>query len=568
MKKKKADIIKGTVTFADGALVQDRTTDYYYSDEYFRRSAAILNPHLRTMSYALCMACFPSTEAKDYDRVYRNAEKLLGELGFTDFEPNEDYKKKPTVDTLGILVAHKVIQDRGEDYSLIVMGLRGAGYGDEWASNLLLDKKGAAVGFNDCMHYADAFLCTYMEKIEAKLCKKVKFWITGYSRVGGVSNLLGARIDRYAPAYRTNTGDIFVYTFEAPAPASKEDRRPYPSIHNTVNPHDIVPKLAPEVWGFKRYGVDDTVFPDIHSEEYEEKIGEVQDRIRAMNPDLHYDPEDFTPKHLERRTRSFVPFDPNGAKTNDEWWYHAKQDEFLDRFMVFIGKKISHPEDGDDPTDRERRGRFVDTYQSAFSAFAKTYIGGTDEERQAMIALVGKIAKEDLKGFRMVRCYLKLWRNNERSTRSLETDIKKIVRKHIEEMPETGMNTQNLGETFNAIENLLTYAIKCLSYDARRHSLSYMATLLTNAKCIILAHYPEVIMAWLQTLDSYYSRNMSDRLITAGNPAEEDPAAEKTAAEDSAAEKSADEKTADGKTADGKTADENPAAENPAEDGQ
>ncbi len=512
--KKKPSIIKGTVRFADGNLKQDRETEYYYSDDYFRRNAAILNPHLRTMSYALCMACFPSTEAVDYDRVYRNAEKLLTDLGFSDFTPNEDYKKKPTVDTLGMLLAHKVIEDGGEKCSLIVMGLRGADYGDEWASNLLLGEKGPAVGFNDCMKYADTFLCTYLEKIENKLCRKVKYWITGYSRVGGVSNLLGARLDKYAKAYRTDTGNIFVYTFEAPAPASKEDRRPYPSIHNTVNPHDIVPKLAPEVWGFKRYGVDDTVFPDIHSEEYEEVIGEVQERVAAMNPDLDYDPKRFQPVYLETRTKTMPPHDRNNKKHYDEWWYNAKQDEFLERFMVFIGKKISHPEDGDDPTDRERRARFVETYQSAFSEFARFYLGGSEEERGEMMKVVQKIGSEDFKGSKLTRLYLMLWRNNEKSIHKAEEFMKKTVRNRIVNDPEIGLDGHNLTAFFDSVENLLYYVLKCASYDARRHALSYVSTLLTNGKTIILGHFPEVVMSWLQTLDSYYHKDMTDQLIT------------------------------------------------------
>ncbi len=515
MKKQKPSIIKGTIRFAEGALKHDRETEYYYSDDYFRRNAAILNPHLRTMSYALCMACFPSTEAKNYDRVYRNAEKLLTELGFSDFTPNEDYKKKPTVDTLGILVAHKIIEENGEQVSLIVMGLRGADYGDEWASNLLLDKSGPAIGFYDCMKYADAFLCTYLENIEHKLCRKVKYWITGYSRVGGVTNLLGARLDKYSKAYRTETGNIFVYTFEAPAPASKSDRRPYPSIHNTVNPHDIVPKLAPDVWGFRRYGVDDTVFPPIHSEEYDELIGEVQERIKAMNPDLTYDPQKFKTAYLQRRTRTIIPHDRNNAKKSfDEWWYTAKQDEYLERFMTFIGKKISHPEDGDDPTDWERRSRFVETYQAAFSAFAKTILGGTDEEREAMKKLVEKIMKEDFKTSRQIRLYMILWKNTEKSIHKAEKEIKKIIRNRIQNDDSIALDGHNLSEFFDSIENLLYYVMKCASYDARRHSLSYVSTLVMNAENIILGHFPEVIMAWLQTFDSYYHKDMTDKLIT------------------------------------------------------
>lgn len=504
MGKKRTDIVKGKIRFADGALKNDRETEYFYTDEYFRRNAAIMNPHLRTMSFAFCMSCFPSTEAKNYDRVYRNAEKLLTDLGFTDFEANEDYKKKPTVHTLGILLAHKVIRENGRDVSLIAMGLRGAGYGDEWGSNLRLDESGPAVGFDDCMRYADTFLCQYLEKIENKLCRKVKYWITGFSRVGGVSNLLGARIDKYAPAYRTDTGNIFVYTFEAPAPASKDDRRPYPCIHNTVNPHDIVPKLAPGVWGFKRYGVDDTIFPDIHSEEFEEMIGEVRERVAALNPELHYDPTEFKPMYRKLDKLFPVVKNASGGKKFDEWWYHAKQDEFLERFMVFIGKKISHPEDGDDPTDRERRKRFTQTYQDAFSALAKTFLGGTEEERRAMLDVVDKIRKEDMSKSRMAYVLLKLKQNTEKSCRELEEYLRDIIRKRIEATPATGLTGDKVSEFFEAVESLMYYVIKIASYDAARHRTSYISTLLYNGKRILLGHYPEVIMAWLQTMDSYY----------------------------------------------------------------
>ncbi|MBQ6602078.1 MAG: hypothetical protein IJH99_01590 [Eubacterium sp.] len=511
--KQQEKIKKGTFTFADGPRQQDRTGTYYYSDDYFRRNAAILNPHLRTMSYALCMACFPSMEAENYDRVYRNAEKLLGELGFTDFTPNEDYKKKPSADTLGILAAHKVIRDGDEDYSLIVIGLRGAGYGDEWASNLVLGEKGSAEGFEKCMVYADSFLCRYLEDMEDRLQRRVKYWITGFSRVAAVSNLLGARIDRYAPAYRTETGDIYVYTFEAPAAASKDDRRPFPSIHNTVNPHDLVPRLAPSVWGFRRYGTDDTVFPDIHSEEYLDKIGEVQERVKALNPTLHYDPEEF--KTTYRKGKQFLPVkDVQGEKRKkfDEWWYHARQDEFLERFMDFIGKRISHQEDGDDPTDRERRVRFAKSYQSAFSAVAKTYLGGTAEERSAMLSAVKTIYEEDLPTSRLAYLLFKLWQNREFSYRQVGIYIKAIVHRRLDKTPEAGLDSQAVSEFFNAVENLLYYAVKCLSYDVRRHHFSYFTTLLTNAHRIAMGHYPEVIMAWLQTLDDYYHLDMTGRL--------------------------------------------------------
>ena len=64
----------------------------------------------------------------------------------------------------------------------------------------------------------------------------------------------------------------------------------------------------------------------------------------------------------------------------------------------------------------------------------------------------------------------------------------------------------------DAVENLLYFVTKCCSYDVRRHKFSYFSTLLNNAKRIALGHYPEVIMAWLQTLDSYYHKKMDKRI--------------------------------------------------------
>ncbi len=512
--KEEAKIKKGTFTFADGVLKEDRTSTYYYTDEYFRRNAAILNPHLRTMSFALCMACFPSTKAENYERVYRNAEALLTEIGFSDFTPNEDYKVYPTTETLGMLLAHKVIEDQGEEYSLIAMGLRGAGYGDEWASNLLLDEKGPATGFNECMHYADTFLCSYMEQLGDKLRNKVKYWITGYSRVAGVSNLLGAWIDRYAKAYRTETGNIFVYTFEGPAAASKEDRRPYPSIHNTINPHDIVPRLAPDAWGFKRYGVDDTVLPAIHSEEYEEKIGEVRERLHELNPTFHYDPLEFQPTFLKgSRIENVMDYETlEGRRRPDEWWYHVKQDEFLDRFMDFIAKKISHPEDGYDPTDRERRERFVATYQDSFSSLAKTYLGGSEDERTEMVSVVKEIASKDLNKRRKLFLFIKLWQNREYNYHQVEQFINHLVKRRVTKESTLELDGTAVGDFLAAVERMLYYGIKCASYDMRRHRLSYITTIASNAAHLKMAHMPEVIMAWLQTYDSYYHKDMSKRL--------------------------------------------------------
>ena len=508
---------KGTFRFANGSLTKDLEGTYYYSDDYFRRHAVIMNPHLRTLSLIFCMTCFPSTEAKNYDRVYRNAQKFLEENGFADFRVNPDYDKAPTTKTLAVLAAHKVIEERGEKVSVIAVGLRGAGYGDEWASNLVIGGSGPAEGFNNCMHYANAFLEEYLKDLGGRLCPRVKYWITGYSRVAGVSNLLGAWIDKHAKDYRTETGDVFVYTFEGPAVASKEDRRPYPSIHNTVNPHDLVPRVAPDVWGFRRYGTDDTVLPPIHSEDFESKIGEVQSRLKELNPELHYEPREFETTFRKKGAQIERVLDYQtleGRNRPDEWWYHTKQDEFLDRFMVFIGKKISHPEDGDDPTDAERRKRFVETYQEAFSQLAKSYLGVSEEDRGDLHEFLGKLLKEEFTLKRKVYLFIMLQRNNERSYRKVEQFIAQIIENRVLREPGLKVERHEIQEFFSAIERMMYFVIKCASYDMRRHRLSYFSTIIRNIGLIKMAHYPEVIFSWMMTLDTYYHKDMSEYLIS------------------------------------------------------
>ena len=524
---KKTVVQKGTFRFANGPLTEDIQGEYYYSDDYFLRNAAILNPHLRTLSFVLCMTCFPSVEAKkespDYVRVYRYAEEFLTEIGFSDFRVNPDYEKPPSADTLAVLAAHKVIEVHGEKVSLIAVGLRGADYGDEWAANLIMGEKGPAYGFNESMVYARQFLEIYMEELGRKLCRRVKFWITGYSRVAGVANLLGASIDKYAQAYKTDTGDIYVYTFEGPGVASKEDTRPYPSIHNTINPHDLVMRMPPGAWGFRRYGVDDTVFPAINSEGFTKRIDEVKERVRQLNPTMYYDPQSFRVTSLKKLKLVGVAdlAEDRGLWRMDEWWYHAKMDEFLDRFMEFMCKKIPHPEDGEDPSDAQRRRRFALTYQEAFSRLAKSFMGKDEETKEGLRQALRAFAKEDITARGKMYLGIRLFQNREYSCRQVESYLRRQLEKRLLSDDSLGVSKDVLQEFFGAIENLTYYFIKCASYDMRRHNLAYMTSLFCNLDQVKAAHMPEVIFAWLMTLDSYYHKDMSGNMVEMGkNPYE------------------------------------------------
>ena len=499
-------IQQGSFRFADGALVRDLESTYYYTDNYFRRSAEILDPHLRTMSCVLCMSCFPSTEALKYERVYRNAENLLRDIGFSDLQVNADYEIEPSIDTLGALVAHKTIIDGEDEVSIVAVGLRGANYGDEWAMNLIMGAEGPAEGFQAGMLRVKAFLDGYLEQVRDRLAQKVKFWITGFSRVAATANLLGAWIDRHAEEYHTSTGSIYVYTFETPSVAPVEDRRPYPSIHNTINPHDLVSLLAPVNWGFQRYGADDTCFPKIGSAAFLEKIDEVRERARRMNPEIDYDPRAFSPVFL-RGVHMIKVTDSIGRKEKrpaEEWLYTAALDAFLMRFMDFMSRNIAHPEDGQDPTPADRRNRFYKDYQKAFSELAASYLGPTEEVRAHMRMAIVDLVKKDIRPVRKLWILSHLWHSTERSFRVIEQYLSKAMERRIMAESALDVGQDELKAFFRAIEKVVYYFIKCASIDLRCHHFSYLSSLFLNLGQVKRSHMPEVIFAWLQAMDSYY----------------------------------------------------------------
>ena len=498
-KKTSAEMIKGTFRFADGPVVCDREGTYQYADDFFRGDAREADERLRAMSFAFCMACFPSTEASNYERVYRNAEALLGEIGFTDLVVNDDFRRPPAGETLGILAAHKVIGQGDDAFSVVAVGLRGADYGDEWADNILLEESGEAEGFARGADNLAAFLRDYLARIADALCARVKIWLSGFSRVAAIVNLLGAKIDREADSYGTRTEDLFVYTFECPAAAPAEDDRAYPSIHNFINPHDLVPYLAPRKWGFKRYGVDDGAVPRISSEEFRRRFGEVKKVLRKLNPELVYDILDFRPVCLDGT--EFREVRRLGARTGrrrpEGWWYSARQDDYLERFLPFISEAGLPPDGGKQRTDADRRRFFTREMQASAAYAADLFFAATEAERNRIRKNIRDILEIDLQGLRKAQFYLRL---RSGTGKSLQKNVEKLGkwmrRRVLQTAPERAAELDGI---FAEVAALVTFFIRSASVDARRHHFAFLPTMIHNVDRITVAHMPEVIYAWLQT---------------------------------------------------------------------
>ena len=311
--------IVGTVSFQSfnflgdndtGEDGTDYSTTFYYTDDYFSPSA--VNPkvseitdatqawtELEDVSMAACsmdfaVASYTSAvgdvmgvsartwDNTDYTGEYgfhpengksENVIQFLSSCGFDNIEP-VNLNKRPTNDSIGYTLGSKEITvwdettHSNETYTLVAVGVRGAGYGAEWASNVTigntstnaLPSNGRHYGFDHSADIVCSGIRDYLEELggKGKLNDRVKYWVTGFSRAGAVANLVAGKLtDRASTDYYSSQDDIYGYTWECPqGAATHDDALSYKNIHNIINAMDAVPKVSPSDFDHCRLGVD------------------------------------------------------------------------------------------------------------------------------------------------------------------------------------------------------------------------------------------------------------------------------------------------------------------------
>ena len=111
-------------------------------------------------------------------------------------------------------IAHKKI----DDFDLIFVSSVGSHYGSEWSNNFLVGDSGNHLGFTNSSNIVYESLMNYMKKYESP-----KLWLTGYSRGGGIINLLADKLLRE----KFDSTNMFVYTFECPKGLDKNNAPEY-----------------------------------------------------------------------------------------------------------------------------------------------------------------------------------------------------------------------------------------------------------------------------------------------------------------------------------------------------
>lgn len=348
------------------------SVDYFaYSDDYFKKSGKIYDAHLSTLSMSLAEASVSSTREpftpEGYAKKNRDVIAFLEDNGFSDIAVNDDYKIKPTKNTIGVACAHKKIVDNGKEYTMLTIVPRSAGYEYEWGDNFVLGAGGDAKGFdvssNKCLDFARSYVA------ENGITGDIKVWTVGYSRGAAITNLTAKKlIDNPQAALGESVNldpeNLYAYTFGTPmaADSSQNPRdEKYSGIFNIYQSSELASSMAPAEMGFERYG-SDTLIKDM------DKYDAMLANLKICNPGIYEEftsktsSEHFAPKKLGIKDGSF------GLVDDPKSYIPCDASEYL----AGLGAYLTQITGG--------RTGYAENYEQAFSDFIGYYrsLNGSD----------------------------------------------------------------------------------------------------------------------------------------------------------------------------------------------
>lgn len=502
---------------------KDIDSVFYYTDGYFYNDPQTYNAQLATMSLTLAMSGFNSSQggASDYTYKSQNVEKLLSDIGVAaeDIYISDSYTSKPGTDTIGVAIGKKNI---GDGDILVPISVRGAGYESEWAGNLTMGTEGEHKGFQSAAVQVFQQVQQYIQDYnltQAIENGKVKFWITGYSRSAATANLAAKRL---VDAYQGKGNQIFGYTFATPQGAkSQSGLGSYPTIHNTINSNDVVPRVAPKLdgYGFAHYGVDHIIdTTDVNA------IVKLKQQLKSIDPDIAFD--DYyalaTINYIKSSVLNFfgnkepmiseintagkqIPatiggYEDDLLKNLTEWGKIPNRSYYAGTASSgYPGEGLG--KDGEKPYSVEETLRVV-----AQIMFSKT----AAEQEQLMAA--AKLKANQLSK-------LSVWNNilgdDWYEKADNETKKKWIWNEFWDKIVDCPgglrekFSEDELIKLRKAWPTLLDMLLTFVGYDYETKvydttSQVMVGTLTYNATSILQTHYPEVMFAWLRTADTYY----------------------------------------------------------------
>ena len=455
----------------------------YYNDNFFSSPASKYNEELSTASICLALSGFSQASSGNYINSPMNAQDLFNKLGFSNFKSNSDGISKPNAHSFGVYMASKVI----DDYTLIGVTVRGAGYLSEWASNVRLGENPKyADGFYEASSIYLESLKTYIT--ENNISGKIKIWTAGYSRGGAGVNLSIGRIDLslvdgtniLGDNLSFNKDDIYAYCFEAPAGvvyslnddgSIYEKGENFSNIHCIVNINDPVPYVGPMEYGFVRFGVDHylpDILTDINFNKHVEYVKKIMDDIPNSDYFNGYTIDNFKYNGVLSLTKR-VNY-PMGM--------------YLDSFIKELAKAIGS------------RSNYSSNYEKQISGLCEL-VFKNDNTKDSFIDIAISLGKNIILQDSNEILLVDLQHNLKRTWE----DFKPLLRKAIKK---TGIEGIDIDELFGLMQGVID---AILSMTTSMDALSTIPTLLSmdNVKAFASSHIPEIQLAHMFAIDKNYN---------------------------------------------------------------
>ena len=449
-------IYKGSFTYYSNDTRQDEQGTFYYSDSYFAQPGTQMNEHLRTLS--TCVS------------VGANGEKteMLAKMGFGKAAQYD--MGTAGADTIGTVIASKKTTD-GDN--LIVVYLRGTGYGSEWISNLTVGESGDAEGFAKSAQKVYDRILAYEKENDLK---GAKLWITGFSRGGAVADLTGKLINENLSAFGIKEGDLYDYAIATPRASAEYCG--YTNIHDIIDPDDFIPRLMPEVWGINRAGTDYTV------------PGERQ-QIQPKQLDLFGEQKiaDKTVQDWDPETGTYGPSHLAGP---------INTADFLDKFMKLLGENV--------PRDRYDSAR--NTLPPLANEIVKAVESGAE---YTLINFLADTFKDALKDPMTLQTLLSLLASEEDSDAYKQacTDLPQYISSLLDNSPaHDKVTAEQIALLKKGLPEIIMLFLPAIRADFSASQLETILTFAGNAADIIHNHYPSTYYEKLIKYDSYYTEKV------------------------------------------------------------
>lgn len=232
--------IRLDASYLSPASPEEHHWTFTYSDEWFLKASTSYDHALARATLGLAVSAFRAKETAD-----RNIRDYLTQAGFDNLV-STDYDREPTIDTVGTMMGSKRLDDGS---TLVAVAICGAGYRNEWMSNLSIGGGEVHAGFWAASQKVYDRLLAYVADYAPT--GTVRIWMGGFSRAAAVSNLTAERIMESGQFRQEN---VFVYSFATPR--TTRSPKPYENVFCIVGKFDPVPWVPYAEWGYGRNGVE------------------------------------------------------------------------------------------------------------------------------------------------------------------------------------------------------------------------------------------------------------------------------------------------------------------------